>query len=151
VVYFRSHEREGSALKVTLAVLADYANVSEDGKLNIMGIFQEVNPPVLPFALPQMYLIVSFAAGPAEFDTVKDIKIALLDNEGKEMLALEGQVPVPRPPRPGSRAYMNQLIGLNGVTFGRPGGYAFAILVGGETRETVSLYVNEPMQEVPNA
>jgi hypothetical protein len=136
---------------VTLAVLADYAVVSQDGKLSVMGIFQEVNPPVLPFALPQMYLVVSFAAGPAEFDTVKDIKIALLDNDGNEMLALEGQVPVPRPPRPGSRAYMNQIIGLHGVTFERPGDYGFAILVGGETKETLSLHVNEPLKEVPDA
>ncbi len=137
-------------MDVTLAVLADYANVSEDRKLNIMGIFQEVNPPVLPFALPQMYLVVSFVAGPAEFETVKDIKVALLDNDGNEMLALEGQVRVPRP-QPGRRAYMNQLIGLAGVTFERPGDYGFAILVGGETKETVLLHVNKPIQEVPNA
>jgi hypothetical protein len=151
VVYFRIHAEKGVAVDVTLAVLADYATVSQDGKLNVMGIFQEVNPPALPFALPQMYLVVSYAAGPAEFDTVKDIKIALLDSDGKEMLALEGQVPVQRPPRPGGRAYMNQVIGLSGVTFERPGDYGFAILAGGETKETVSLHVNEPIQEMPNA
>ena len=138
-------------MDVRLAVLADYANVSQDGKLNIMGIFEEVNPPILSFALPQMYLVVSFAAGPAEFDTVKEIKIALLDNDGSEMLTLEGQVTVPHPPRQGSRAYINQVIGLNGVTFERSGDYAFAILVGGETRETVSLHINEPIKEVPDA
>jgi hypothetical protein len=136
---------------VRLAVLADYAIVSQDGKLSVMGIFQEVNPPVLPYALPQMYLVVSFGAGPAEFETAKDIKIALLDNDGGEMLTIEGQVTVPHPPRPGSRAYINQVIGLNGVTFERPGDYAFAILVGGETRETVSLHINEPIKEVPDA
>jgi hypothetical protein len=131
-------------MDVTLAVLADYATVSQDGKLSVMGIFQEVNPPVLPFALPQMYLVVSFAAGPAEFGSVKNIKIALLDDDGNEILGLEGQAPVPRPPRPGSRAYMNQVIGLNGTTFERPGDYAFAILVSGETKATVPLYVNKP-------
>ncbi len=131
-------------MEVTLAVLADYANVSQDGKLNIMGIFQEVNPPVLPFALPQMYLVVSFEAGPAEFDSTKNIRIALLDNDGNEMLALEGQAQVPRPPRPGSRAYINQVIGLNGVSFERSGDYAFSILIGGETRGTAALHVNEP-------
>ena len=151
MVNFRIHAEKGVAVDVTLAVLADYATVSQDGKLNVMGIFQEVNPPALPFALPQMYLVVSYAAGPAEFDTVKNIKIALLDSDGKEMLALEGQVPVQRPPRPGGRAYMNQVIGLSGVTFERPGDYGFAILAGGETKETVSLHVNEPIQEVPNA
>jgi hypothetical protein len=151
VVYSRSHAERDSAVEVTLAVLADYANVAQDGKLNIMGIFQELNPPFLPFPLPQMYLVVSFVAGPAEFDTLKDIKIALLDNDGSEMLTIEGQATVPHPPRPGSRAYINQVIGLSGVTFERPGDYAFAILVGGETRETVSLHVNEPMQEVTDA
>jgi Family of unknown function (DUF6941) len=131
-------------MDVNLAVLADYANVSQDGKLNIMGIFQEVNPPFLPFPLPQMYLIVSFVAGPAEFDSVKDVRIALLDNDGSEMLALGGQVQVPRPPMPGRRAFINQVIGLNGVSFEHPGGYEFSILIGGETKGTVALHVNEP-------
>lgn len=131
-------------MEVELAVLADYANVSQDGKLNIMGIFQEINAPDLPFALPQMYLVVSFVAGPAEFGSAKNIRITLLDNDGNEMLGLEGQVEVPRPPRPGSRAYINQVIGLNGITFQQPGGHAFSILVGGETKETVGLHVNEP-------
>ncbi len=135
-------------MEVNLAVLADYANVSQDGKLNIMGIFQEVNPPALPFSLPQLYLVVAFEAGPAEFDSWKDVRIALLDSDGSEMLALEGQAQVPRPPRPGRRAYINQVIGMNGITFEHPGDYGFSILVGGETKETVSLYVNKPMQEV---
>jgi hypothetical protein len=129
---------------VNLAIVADYANVSQDGKLNIMGIFQEVNPPVLPFDLPQMFLVVSFEAGPAEFDSVKNIRIALLDIDVNEMLALEGQVQVPRPPRPGRRAFINQVIGLNGVRFERPGGHEFSILIAGETRGTVSLHINEP-------
>jgi hypothetical protein len=51
-------------MEVTVAVLADYANVSQDGKLNIMGIFQEINATSLPFVLPQMYLVMSFSAGP---------------------------------------------------------------------------------------
>jgi len=132
-------------MDVNLALLADYANVSQDGKLNIMGIFQEVNPPVLPFQLPQMYLVISFVAGPAEFGSTKNIRIALLESDGSEMLTLEGEMEVPRQvPRPESRAYMNQVIGLNGVTFHRPGDYAFSILVGGETKETIGLHVNEP-------
>lgn len=131
-------------MDVSLAVVADYANVSQDGKLNIMGIFQEVNPPILPFALPQLYLVLSFSAGPAEFGLTKNIRIALLESDGNELVALEGQVEVPRPPRPGSRAYMNEVIGLNGVTFQRAGDYAFSILVGGETKETVGLHVNQP-------
>jgi hypothetical protein len=135
-------------MDVTLAVLADYANVSQDGKLNIMGIFQEVNPPALPFQLPQMFLVVSFEAGPAEFGSLKDVRIALLDSDGDEMLALEGQAEVPRPPRPGRRTYINQVLGLNGVAFPRPGDYEFSILIAGETRGTAALHVNEPTTSI---
>jgi len=131
-------------MEVTLAVLADYANVSQDGKLNIMGIFQDVNPPVLPFLLSQMYLVVAFEAGPAEFGSQKHIRIVLLDNDGSEILRLEGEAEVPRPARPGRRAYINQVIGLQGITFERAGGYAFVILVSGEQKTTVSLHVNDP-------
>jgi hypothetical protein len=144
MVYSRSHAGKVIAMDVNLAVVADYANVSQDGKLNIMGIFQEVAPPFLPFPLPQMYLVVSFVAGPAEFNSVKNIRVALLDSDGKELLAFEGQVQVPKPPKSGRRAFINQVVGLNGVKFERPGDYEFSILIGGETRGTVPLHVNEP-------
>jgi hypothetical protein len=144
MVYSRSHAENGVAVDVTVAVLADYANVSQDGKLNIMGIFQEINPPFLPFPLPQMYLVLSFSAGPAEFGTVRNLRIPLLHGDGQELLTMEAQMTVPRPNRPGSRAYINQTIGLAGVMFERSGDYAFSILVGDDEKATAPLHVNEP-------
>jgi hypothetical protein len=143
MVYSHSHAGKGIVMEVKLAVLADYANVSQDGKLNIMGIFQEINAPSLPFPLPQMFLVITFEAGPAEFDTHKQIRIVLLDGDGREKIALAGEVQVPRPKRRGSRAYINEAIGLAGVSFEEAGDYHFAILVGGETKETVPLHVND--------
>jgi hypothetical protein len=130
-------------MEVTLAVIADYANVSQDGKLNIMGIFQEINAPELPFPLPQMYLVLSFAAGPAEFDSVRDLRVSLLHTDGQELMRLEGQLQVPRPTRAGSRAYMNEAIGLAGITFYQPGDYGFSVLVGDDEKATVPLHVND--------
>src|SRR5215208_760261 len=121
MVYSRSHAEKGVAVDVTVAVLADYANVSQDGKLNIMGIFQEINPPFLPFPMPQMYLVLSFSAGPAEFETNRNIRVALLHSDGQEVLTLETQMRIPRPKRPGSRAYINEAVGLAGVMFEQPG------------------------------
>ncbi len=130
-------------MEATLAVACDYANVSQDGKLNIMGIFQEINAPSLPFPLPQMYLVMSFSAGPAEFGSQRQIRIVLLRADGQEVLNLEGQMQVPRPTRPGSRAYINETIGLAGVTFDQAGDYGFSILVGGDEKTTVPLHVND--------
>jgi hypothetical protein len=131
-------------MEVTVAVLADYANVSQDGKLNIMGIFQEINATSLPFVLPQMYLVMSFSAGPAEFGTMRNVRVVLLHSDGQEILGLEAQMKVPRPDRPGSRAYINQTIGLAGLAFEQPGDHAFSILVGDDEKATVPLHVSDP-------
>ena len=145
VLYSHSHAEKGGAVDVRVAVLADYANVSQDGKLNIMVIFQEINPPFLPFTMPQMYLVLSFSAGVAEFDTVRNLRIPLLHADGEEVLSMEAQMTIPRPNRPGSRAYINQTVGLAGVRFERSGAYAFSIVVGDDEKSTVPLYMNEPV------
>ncbi len=144
MVYSRSHAGRDGVVDVTVAVLADYANVSQDGKLNIMGIFQELNPPALPFALPQMYLVLSFSAGPAEFNTTRNVRIPLLHSDGQEILRLEAQMHVPSARRPGSRAFMNEAIGLAGIVFPQPGDYAFHVLIGDDEKAAVPLHVNEP-------
>lgn len=135
-------------MDVTLAVACDYANVSEDGKLNILGVFQEINPTGFPAGVAQMYLVVSFEAGVAEFGTQKDIRIALLEADGSEVMSMEGPMPVHQPTRPGSSAYINQILNLQGLAFPGPGDYAFHIVVGGETKRTVPIRVNEPMQQL---
>jgi hypothetical protein len=131
-------------MDVTVAVLADYANLSQDGKLNILGIFQEINPPVLPFTHPQMYLVLSLTAGPAEFNTTRNFRIPLLHSDGQEILAMEAQMRVPSARRPGSRAYINETIGLAGLTFPQAGDYSFHILIGDDEKAVVPLHVNEP-------
>lgn len=150
MVYSRSHAENGVAVDVTVAVLADYANVSQDGKLNIMGIFQEINPPVLPFVLPQMYLVLSLTAGPAEVGLARNVRIPLLDSDGQEIVSLQAQMRVPSSRRPGSRVSINEAIGLAGLTFPHAGDYAFHILIGDDDKATVPLHVNEPIQEVTN-
>jgi hypothetical protein len=143
-IYSRVHEHE-VVMEVTLAVACEYANVTEDGKqLNIMGVFQEINSSQLPAALPQLFLVVSWEAGPAEFGQQKEVRVAFMDQDANEKLRLEGPIVVQEPTRPGARAYINQIFGLGGIPIERPGEHAFYVLVGGEEKRRVPLYVNEP-------
>ncbi len=56
-------------MRVALGVLADYANVSADGKLNIMGVFQIVNVIQFPHVHAQMDLVLTLEADPSEAGT----------------------------------------------------------------------------------
>jgi len=131
-------------MQVTLAVLADYANVSQEGKANIMGVFSEVNPPELPFALPMMYLIVTFTASPAEIGSEKTLRVTLMDSDGNQVLSLESPVVVPKPARPGNPVQLNSILGLGGVRFDQAGDYQFSILVDGDEKTSLPLHVNKP-------
>ena len=131
-------------MDVRLAVLADCANMTREGKLNIMGIFGEIDPPVLPFALPTMFLVVIYTASPAEVGRQQALEVELIDSEGRKVLGLQSTLTVPPGRRPGAPAEVSAVLCLNGVRFEKSDDYQFAILVGDQVKTTVPLRVNEP-------
>ena len=131
-------------MEVKLAVLADYASVSQQGKLNIMGVFTDINPPKLPFAMPTMFVVTQFQAQPVEVGQQKAVRVVLGDSEAKEMLAMEQSLTVPAPQRPGFPIQINTMICLNMVVFQKADSYRFDIMINGEPKAQVDLRVNEP-------
>jgi hypothetical protein len=128
-------------MEVTLAVLADYANVTKEGKLNVMGLFTHINARVLPYLHPQMLLVWEVEAGPAEWETRKDVEIKLLDEAANQILAVRGNLEVPRG-EPGRPVRINSVMTFNNVKFDAEGDYVFAILIGGETKKNISFRVS---------
>ena len=131
-------------MEVPIAAVADFASVTADGKLNILGIFGMINPPTIPFQLPAMYLVIVFEASPAETNQNKSVSATLLSGDGKELLRLDQQVIVPPPLVPGARVQFNAIYGIMGVTFESAGLYSFSIQVGGEEKRSVPLQVFAP-------
>lgn len=128
-------------MEVTLALLADYANVTREGKLNVMGLFTIINAPVFPCVHPQMQLVLEFEAGAGEWDTEKKIEIKLLDTDANQVFAVGGTTKVPRG-EPGKRARISSIMTFGNVRFNAEGDYIFAVLIGGETKKEISLRVN---------
>lgn len=130
-------------MEVKLAVLADFASISREGKLNILGIFDEINPVELPVALPIFYVVVSYSTGATEFDMTKTVEIALQLEDGAVPLRLSQEMTIPRPARAGIRGTVNQVHALSGLPFEHAGTYGFVISVDGQSKETISLRINE--------
>jgi hypothetical protein len=130
-------------MEVGLAVLADFASTTAEGKLNIMGIFGEINAPTLPFVLPTVvYLVVQFDVSLAETGSEKSLQVRLMDDEGRPIIDMHQPVTVPQAARPGGRVQINNVIGLGGLRFDRAGDYQFAVLVNGEEKKAIPLRVN---------
>lgn len=135
-------------MEVSLALLADAANATETKKLNVLGIFANINPPVLPYRHPSMTLVLKFEVDSLEADTDKTIRIVCVDPDGREITNLEVQAHIPVNQNPGQSMEMVMNLGFNGIRFERAGPHAFAVLVNGETKKRVPLNVTAP--RVPN-
>jgi hypothetical protein len=77
-------------MKITLAVLADYANITREGKLNILGIFDAINTQDFPVTHPQMQLVMRFEADVSEAGKAKKLEIKLMDDDGRTVCVLNG-------------------------------------------------------------
>lgn len=83
-------------MRLQLLLAADYANITEDKKLNVMGIFREINSFSFPARHPSMHLVINLAAEPEEYGISRKLTVKLIDADGKEILSLSGPVNVPK-------------------------------------------------------
>jgi hypothetical protein len=126
-------------MDVRIAVLADYASLSEGSKLNILGIFTTIYSENVPTVHPQMKLVTSWEFNSSEAGT-KNIKIELVDEDGKDILSINGEMRFERSPD-GRSTTVNQILNLNNMVFPKFGEYEFRILIDGDTKSTVPLTV----------
>ena len=118
-------------MEITKALVADYANVAEGGKLNVLGIFTTIFAAGFPTVHPSMQLIFMWEASKVEAGRKKQIEIQLCDADGKKVLSIGGEFQLPDGIS-GKRIYGNQILNLNHVKFEKAGEYVFNILINDE-------------------
>jgi len=131
----------GGSVEVTLAVVADSANVSVEGKLNILGNFSELMAKSFPARHPEMQLVLRMEASPAEVGMHKRLEMQLLDEDGGKISGFNADFDVPQPPKPGRPVSIQMITRMVDVVFPKAGSYVIHILIGGEEKATVPLAV----------
>ena len=134
-------------MKARIAVLADYANVTADQKLNVMGIFNVINASQIPARHRQMQLVLSFVPDPWDVMEQIPFEVELVDEDGKALLDLKGNMNAAKAPS-GEQATTNCILGLNDLVFNKFGHYEFKIMVNDEPFATLPLIVQQ-MQPPP--
>ena len=127
-------------MKITLTVLADYANITREGKLNILGIFDTIHAQNFPMTHPQMQLVMRFEADIAEEGKTKKLEIKLMDDDGKTLFVLNGGFTLGQG-QAGEAMISNQILTINMMKFENAGNYEFKILINDELKTEVPLRV----------
>lgn len=121
-------------MKVTLAVTADYANVTKEGKLNILGIFDTIKATSFPCTHPALILVFKLEAGMTETGRNKKVEVQLMDEDGTKLMSIMTDITI-GPVRPGELFTTGSLLTFQNLVFPKPGTYVFDIFIDNQPRE----------------
>ncbi len=128
-------------MDLDFAVIADAANVSQEGKLNLLGVFDTIWAREFPFRHASMVFVLRVKADFTEEGSHR-LEVRLIDADGGQLFRAEGPLQVPAG-SPGRPIRPHVVLGLSGVSFSRPGDFSFEVMLDGSHLASVPLYVME--------
>lgn len=127
-------------MEITTAVLADAANISQEGKLNITGIFDSIAARTFPAKWPLMVLVIRIEAHGSETGQ-HDIRVRLIDEDGTMLSQLDGAFDIGRPDSPHLPVTGELVLRIANSEFSEPGTYSFDIWIDGRYEQSAQLHV----------
>jgi len=121
-------------MQLRYSLLADFANATQEGKLNIMGIFDHLYAVSFPAVHRQLFLITSIETDPDDEDQTREINIQMINADGAVLTELKGQVNFSR-----GKQIFNQVHIFQDLRFEAPGAYQFNVFFEGHMVKTLDL------------
>jgi hypothetical protein len=134
-------------MHISFAVFADAANLSQEGKLNILGVFDAVQVAGLPTIHPRTHFVVRLKA---DGDDVGQHKLTFrwLSPFDEELWSSSGEMSVAAAPNPLFELDL-PIIAVVDLPLNVTGQYSMQVTLDGEPTATARLLVNGPGQQQP--
>ena len=113
-------------MEIAFAVLADSANVSVEGKLNVLGTFDTIPATEFPFFAPTVVFAFRVRVEYEDQQRVYRLKVELVDVDGQHLWSAGADMEV-GPIEPGQFSHTNQIIIFPRLRFETPGRYRFRV------------------------
>lgn len=126
-------------MDVALAALADSANTTEGGKLNLLGVFDTIRGREFPLAHSHMAFAFRLRAEHRDQQRTHGVRVSLIDMDGNELFNADGEVQIGRI-EPGHFQHANMIFNVHGAQFQQPGRYRFRIELEGEEEPHDSVF-----------
>ena len=124
---------------ISFALFADAANLSQEGKLNILGVFDAVQVGELPTVHPRTTLVLRLKAE-AEDTGRHRLALRWVSPEGGELWSTEGELNVGSPTDEGGEVDFPLIAALD-LPLDEPGEYAMEVQLDGEAAAEIPLHV----------
>jgi hypothetical protein len=84
-------------MQVAFALFADAANLSQEGKLNVLGVFDALQVGALPAVHPRAHLVVHLKGTPTDVGR-HSVTLRWINPNGSELWTSTGELNVGQPP-----------------------------------------------------
>ena len=129
-------------MQISFALFADAANLSQEGKLNVLGVFGAVQVATLPAVHPRAHLVVGLRGG-REDAGAHQVTLQWRNPAGTELWSTAGNLDIALPP--GDMAELDlPLIASIDLPIDQPGTYTMHVGVDGDLAAEVRLLVRSP-------
>src|SRR5687767_3816625 len=135
-------------MEVSLAVVADYANVSQEGKLNILGVFDSINATKVPVVHLSWFLVLRLTADTAERGERHQLTIQLCDPDMTQVFSDRSELQVPEAAPPGD-VTMGIVTQLPATRFAKTGPYEFRVSIDDEVAKRIKFEVRQIVNPAP--
>ena len=137
--------------EIDFAFLADAAETQPGHKFHVLGGgITRIGGQRFPLRHPHLALVVGLIVTAPETDHEHELRIVLLDPDGKEVTGATGSLMAHGTPD-ARDAILTFSIDLWNLTFPSPGDYSFRILVNGSERKRLGLVLVKPPKDAPDA
>lgn len=127
-------------MELILAVACEDARARPDGRLDLVGVFDELSAPGFPARQDRMTVVFVMEWSPDQ-EGRREFRADLVDDEGTKVLTIEGHTDVTAEGRRRPRTQV--IMPLEQVIFPHAGAYRFRLTVDGETTSALPLHLSE--------
>ncbi|HTJ23756.1 MAG TPA: hypothetical protein VL383_15235 [Gemmatimonadaceae bacterium] len=135
-------------MHVSFALFADAANLSQEGKLNVLGVFDALQVASLPAVHPRAHLVVHLKGSAADLGA-HTVSFRWLNPSGQELWSSSGDLNVGAPP-PGIAEMDLPLIAQLDLPMDAAGPYTMAIAIDNTPTVEIGVHVRTAAQIAPN-
>src|SRR5215471_19369517 len=133
-------------MHVSFALFADAANLSQEGKLNILGVFDALQVAALPAVHPRAHLVLHIKGTNADVGS-HSVNFRWISPSGSELWNSSGDLSVGAPP-PGTQEMDLPLIAQIDLPIDSAGSFTMSIAIDGTHTVDVPVHVR-PAGQVP--
>ena len=134
-------------MNVSFALFADAANLSQEGKLNILGVFDAVQVGQTPTVHPRAHLVVRLKGTYQDAGT-HSLTLRWINPRGSELWSSTGEIEVTAPP-PTVVEMDVPIIASIDLPLDQPGTFAMEIVLDNEAQARLDLQVRSATPMAP--